>query len=154
MRMVRPRGFTLIEILVVISIIIILVGTVLAIGTQMRTAAQIRQTKVTLNTLKLAMKDYLDAGNPEPADNSATDYYTKFLSVPSCKKVLSGMPAAQNGGTQVLDAFGNAIIYRASAAGKQWYFQSAGPNGVMGYVPKSDGTTVPPDNDDIFSYDL
>lgn len=144
MRMVRPRGFTLIEILVVISIIIILVGTVLAIGTQMRTAAQIRQTKVTLNTLKLAMKDYLDAGNPEPLDNSATDYYTKFLSVPSCKKVLSGMPAA--GGTQVLDAFGNAIVYHASSAGKQWYYQSSGPNGVM-------GTITVPDNDDIFSYD-
>jgi prepilin-type N-terminal cleavage/methylation domain-containing protein len=132
------RGFTLIEILVVISIIIILVGTVLAIGAQVRVKSQIHQTKVTLKALDSALKEYMATGGAEPADASTTDFVTKFNTIPACKRILGGLP----GGGTVSDGFGNAIIYhQATSMSKPGYFQSNGPNGL------------PNDSDDIFSYE-
>jgi type II secretory pathway pseudopilin PulG len=64
----RPaRAFTLIEMLVVIVIIMILIGAVVAVGSMVRANATRRSTLAQLHVLDGAMKDYLDAGNPEPA---------------------------------------------------------------------------------------
>jgi len=66
------RGFTLIEMLVVIVIIAILIGAVVAIGAQVRAQATRRATLAELRVLDGAMKDYLAAGNAEPAICSTT----------------------------------------------------------------------------------
>jgi len=52
------RGFTLIEIMVVIAIIVILVGLTVAIGSGVRAAAERNQTKVTLQNLKGILDTY------------------------------------------------------------------------------------------------
>jgi len=69
-----PRGFTLIEIMVVIAIIVILAGILLAVGSQIQAKAKINYTKTTLKTLDGLMKDYLSAGNPEPTIPSPWPY--------------------------------------------------------------------------------
>ena len=153
------RGFTLIEILVVISIIIILVGTVLAVGTQMRANAQVKQTRATLQALNSALIAYMADGNAEPngADPTIalsgqlgtaiifTQFVADLQSSASSKKVILSLPMASYGagGRSINDGFGYAILYMKSntATGRAGYFQSAGADGVMGT------------GDDLFSYD-
>lgn len=60
------RGFTLIEMLIVIVVIVLLMTAVIAVGAQVRANAQRRATVVTLKTLDGLMRDYLAKGNPEP----------------------------------------------------------------------------------------
>jgi prepilin-type N-terminal cleavage/methylation domain-containing protein len=71
-----PRAFTLIEMLVVIAIIAILMVTIVAIGSGVRAKAARSSTLATLHTLQGLMKDYLDAGNPEPQVPAPWPYST------------------------------------------------------------------------------
>ena len=64
--MQRPRrGFTLIEVLVVVTIILMVAGILLAIGAGARTSAKRRSTLATLKLLDACMQDYLKT-HPEP----------------------------------------------------------------------------------------
>ncbi len=76
-RPARPaprRGFTLMEILVVIAILIVLVGLLVSVGAHARESARIRQTRITLHTLDGLMKDYLKQ-YPEPAIPTENNYW-------------------------------------------------------------------------------
>ena len=155
----RRKGFTLIEILVVISIIIILVGTVLAVGTQMRANAQIKQTRATLQALNSALIAYLADGNTEPNGADPTlalggqrgtpAIFTQFVSDlqgnNSTKMVIFSLPMGSYGvaGKSINDGFGYPILYMKANTtnGRAGYFQSSGADGVMGT------------GDDLFSYD-
>ncbi len=138
----RPRGFTLVEILIVISIIVILVATVMAIGTNIRAGAQIRQTKLTLTTLQAALDKYINEGNAQPGDNSATDFVGKFRSTPDIWKVVEKLPTQGSGASVSFnDGFGTPIKYftgNSTSAGaiknqsdKNGYFVSGGPDGII-----------------------
>ncbi len=52
------RGFSLIELLVVISIIAVIMGMVLAVGVKMRDSAKESQTRITLGSLKAIADEY------------------------------------------------------------------------------------------------
>ena len=54
----HARGFTLIEMLVVILIIFILIGIALAVGMQVQASSQIKLTKMELTNLQSALNWY------------------------------------------------------------------------------------------------
>lgn len=54
----RQRGFTLIELVVVIGIILLLVGLVMAIGTAVRQNGETQQTETTIELLEAAVQEW------------------------------------------------------------------------------------------------
>lgn len=128
----RRRGFTLIEVMIVVGIIVILAGIATVVGVQVKRSAAERSTKATLDTLDQAMGVFLK-DHPEPA--AGTTAFVKALQAtnPNVIKNLKGT-------TTVLDGYGKPIYYLPSSPGKPGYFQSFGPNGLQG------------DQDDLFSH--
>ena len=153
----RPgaRGFTVLEMMVVISIIVILTAMVIAVGMSVKTNSQRKLTTVTLKALQTLYTSYLQemgrAANTSDANGSTVSTTLSFLTnaalMPQLKGSLNAIPAsAFVSSTTVNDGFGNPIALVVSGAPHVPYFQSSGPNGTM-------GTTASPDADDIFSYD-
>lgn len=70
----RRKGFTLIEMLVVIAVIAIVLTIVVAIGSGVKSGANRRATLAELKTLEGIMSDYLAAGNPEPTPPASWPY--------------------------------------------------------------------------------
>jgi prepilin-type N-terminal cleavage/methylation domain-containing protein len=122
------HGFTLIEILVVVSIIIILLGAVVAIGSNIRNSSYARATQGILQTLAQAAKQFRDTTKKEVSGG----YLGDFKSVPQCLQIINRIPASNVTGSTVLDAWGNAIIYNTSTSANlpEGYFQSIGPDGI------------------------
>jgi prepilin-type N-terminal cleavage/methylation domain-containing protein len=71
---VPRRGFTLMEIMVVIAIIVVLMGLLVGVAAHAKENARIRQTRLTLQTVESLMKDYLKE-YPEPAIPTKADYW-------------------------------------------------------------------------------
>ncbi|MEI6232622.1 MAG: type II secretion system protein [Planctomycetota bacterium] len=65
-----PRGFTLLELLIVISIIAILSAALFPVFGYMRKRAQMMQARKTMDTLDMAITDYRKDFNAFPPDNS------------------------------------------------------------------------------------
>jgi prepilin-type N-terminal cleavage/methylation domain-containing protein len=76
------RGFTLMEIMVVIAIIVVLMGLLVGVAAHAKENARIRQTRLTLHTLDALMKDYVKE-YPEPAIPTEAEYW---------KNAALGMP--------------------------------------------------------------
>jgi prepilin-type N-terminal cleavage/methylation domain-containing protein len=70
------RGFTLMEIMVVIAIIVVLMGLLVGVAAHAKENARIRQTRLTFQTVESLMKDYLKE-YPEPAIPTTADYWTQ-----------------------------------------------------------------------------
>ncbi|MCL2639902.1 MAG: type II secretion system GspH family protein, partial [Phycisphaerales bacterium] len=139
-------GFTLVELMIAITIIALLGGIITAVGLSAQVNAKRRTTRVTLKALDVIMKEYIDAGNPEPIapppndEAMQTTYWVKALRAsPDIAKKLSGyVKDKDNSGVMVVfDSFGTPIKYvRATTVNsdgtgniiKPGYFQSAGPN--------------------------
>lgn len=122
----RMLGFTLIEILVVVSIIIILLGAVVAIGSNIRNSSYTRATQGTLQTLNSAARAYREITKKEPT----AAYYTEFKSIPECLKHINRLPPSAIGSNTVLDAWGNSIDYIPAGALPEGYFRSVGADGI------------------------
>jgi prepilin-type N-terminal cleavage/methylation domain-containing protein len=146
----KRRGFTLIEILVVVAIIIILVGAVIAIGANIRTSSMIRATQGELQNLEAAADAYRQMkGGEMPATFTDANYFSTLMSIPSCRAVVTRNNLAlfdnTTNPTQLNDSWGNRIRYQPAgangAAPLKGYFYSCGPNGNPG------------DTDDIRSVD-
>ncbi len=130
----KNKGFTLIEMLVVILIIFILIGIALAVGMQVQANSQIRLTKMELHNLKSALNWYHHKTGVYP-DNMAdflADYqlmhayqiagskwqiHSNVLSQLPAQNVVTSSFSAPGGTSQltgvceVLDGFGNPIQY-------------------------------------------
>ncbi|HVX86523.1 MAG TPA: type II secretion system protein [Phycisphaerae bacterium] len=72
------RGFTLIEVMVVIAILVVLMALLVAVGSGVISNSKARQTHATLHTLDGVMKQYLDDGNPEPQPPDSTTWTTLY----------------------------------------------------------------------------
>ncbi len=113
-----PRGFTLIEMMVVVAIIVILAGLTIVVGVQVKRYSQEKATNLTLSILAHDMSDYLTKGNAEPAMNAAfagnptggtaptTGWQTDLLLYDT---TLQSQPTSSTG--VIVDAYGNPIQY-------------------------------------------
>jgi prepilin-type N-terminal cleavage/methylation domain-containing protein len=116
------RGFTLIEVLVVVSIIVILAAIGLAVGLQVKRSAADHATKETLDALDGAMILFLKE-HPEPTDAT-------WLNALQASNMLPG--SIKSSGGPVLDGYGNAIHYEPSnpPAKPTGFFHSYGIDGT------------------------
>lgn len=128
------KGFTLIEMMVVILIIFILIGIALAVGMQVQANSQIQLTKMELRNLKSALNWYHHKTGVYPTDmahflaayqlmhayqiaGGNWQIHSNVLSQLPPQNVVTGSLSGPNGtGTlvgvaEVLDGFGNPIQY-------------------------------------------
>lgn len=155
------RGFTMIEIMIVVGIIIILAGIGIAVGLQVKRSSADQSTRATMEALRGAMGLYLKE-HAEPSDGR-TAWFQALQSYPSTKVLLDNMklhytsPQPNSGVAPVpdgvYDGYGNQIEYRRSKAATatspaqtNGYFVSGGPDGNIGLV-----NGVNYGADDIFS---
>jgi prepilin-type N-terminal cleavage/methylation domain-containing protein len=147
------RGFTLIEVMIVVGIIVVLGAIALAVGMQVKRSAAETATKTTLKALDLAMGAFLK-DHPEPPDVPPNDttWFPALQATGHLPKTLKIV------GNNVQDGFGNNIHYIPAnqipfigttpypgwTAKPNGIFWSYGPDGVPG--PSSSGP-----GDDIFS---
>jgi len=131
----RAKGFTLMELLVVVSIMVILAGLTMGVMSYVNQKQAIEQAKVQLGLLDLSLEDYhseqgkypvstrSDGKNGTkriqsalfPANNSEKIYLTELDPDNDSMGWLSGTNA---GNIQILDPWGTEYRYRASTATK------------------------------------
>jgi prepilin-type N-terminal cleavage/methylation domain-containing protein len=86
------RGFTLMEIMVVIAIIVVLMGLLVGVAAHAKENARIRQTRLTLHTVDLLMKDYVKE-YPEPGIPTKAEYWEFFDPIKQTKPIVdAGIP--------------------------------------------------------------
>jgi len=166
MRMPKPtsgRGFSLIEMLVVILIILILASIVMITTSKMRQKAKENKTKAVLQAVRGALTQYLEDGSnayrsypvvgydswPSPYDPAGVDFDLRWVPKEEDNfKPEFKDPADKN---YLLDAYGKRIKYRRT--GSKYLAWSYGPNGIdeIGPDPKKQERGV---GDDISSFDV
>ncbi len=130
----KNKGFTLVEMLVVILIIFILIGIALAVGMQVQANSQIQLTKMELRNLQSALDWYHHKTGVYPANmedflaayqrmhayqitGSSWQIHSNVLSQLPAQNVVTSTFAAPNGSSnmtgvcEVLDGFGDPIQY-------------------------------------------
>jgi general secretion pathway protein G len=131
------RGFTLIEILVVVAIIVILVGAVIAIGSNIRSSSMRQATQGELQALEAAAEAYRLERGDLPASFGDGTYFGILMSDPASRKAVQKINPvlfddAKNP-TRVNDSWGNRIQYQPAGPNGspplRGYFFSCGPNG-------------------------
>jgi general secretion pathway protein G len=130
------RGFTMVEMVVVVGIIMILAGVTVAVGVALKRKGADALTRTTLKSLDGAMGELLKS-SPEPND---LNWYRALQSLPDGAKVLKAQ-GPRNTGSAVLDGYGSPIHY----------IPSAPPTKPMGYFWSYGSDGVPSTADDVFS---
>ncbi len=85
------RGFTLVEILVVIVIIAILTAAIMGIGKGIMEKAKRNTTETTLQVLNSALQEYYNKKKFYPICN-ANSLYDSLDSLPQCREILGRLP--------------------------------------------------------------
>jgi prepilin-type N-terminal cleavage/methylation domain-containing protein len=149
-RKTKRRGFTLIEIMVVVAILVILIGITVMVGNGVRTKSQEKYTRTTLEKLKGMMVEYYAAGNPEPSNR----WFEALKANPKIADSMKGMEGFKDG--KILDGYGEPIVYVPSTSNpatgaliRGGYFMSPGPDGKPGPLPPAAPNADSADN--IFS---
>ena len=136
------RGFTLIEIMVVVAIITVLASIALFMGIQLKRSSGEKQTRAALEVLVGAMNAYIK-DNPEPPPLGTTTDETSWVmalkSFPASANMLKSLKFSDDG-SRVLDGFSNPIIYirpntplpNQPTGQTTGVFMSAGPDGLAG----------------------
>ncbi len=91
----RSRGFTLVELLVVIVIISILLGFILNAGMQAVRSAQLRQTQALISKLEVALNDRLDALSQTRPDPNTAHLYLASIFNSNSNSPMAGYLRAQ-----------------------------------------------------------
>lgn len=147
----KSSGFTLVELLVVITLIGVLVGMVIGVGGNVRQKSAESRAKAEISAIELALErykidngDYPDTDNNIPIPTSGNSYYTgapasyqtagEILFEQLCGRALFSDPVAA-GATQYFEVKESQVKSSASAS------YLADPFGnAYGYVYDSDGS--------------
>lgn len=128
----QHRGFSLVELLVVISIIVVLAAIVIAAMISVNRTKDIKQTRVTIQNIRLKLEEYANENNGiyPTGDDSSSSAIFRALSgdgtgqgqAPENPVYWSELNNRKNpaligtvqGKKIILDGFGNSIRYRAA----------------------------------------
>lgn len=164
----RNNGFTIVELLIVITIIVILVGIGFAMATAVEGSSKIKLTTAVLRNAALIEAQYvqLTGGHFQTEIEAGSDWdiTDHFMAVvgenPSLKKYIAQFPEyvlKENRDTldkdrksfRLFDAWGRRILYQGDTSvkdnfynylpkDKSYYFASSGPDGLFGVAGTTD----------------
>ncbi len=135
------RGFTLVELLVVMGILAVLVSLIVGVSTYVRSRSLEDDTRTRLTLIDSAMTEYYElTGNypTEPTGGSDPTAADQLLDLPQSRDILmnlEGEAIAGSGtpGRYFVDSYGNEIIYRRTGGvGGRPVFISPGSDGDEG----------------------
>ncbi len=132
------RGFTIIELLVVISIIAIIISLIVSAGTNLQAMGMEAETRGDLEVIQLAVNEYREQTGQWPLGSGPT-LINRLMAVPACKEILRSLTKRALEGR---DAFDNTI-----------YFSSTGGRGGTPVVRSGGRDTKMNTADDLSSGD-
>ncbi len=147
------KGFTLMELLVVIGIIIVIAATVVTVLPGLREKTQRKATKAFINRLEMALEQYYNDNRSYPS-TGVTNLLTALQpSDPSdstvklyAKHYIEFNDSEVNG-NDIVDYWGNPFVYESSPPNHNkttYNLYSTGPDGITSSSPDDGG-----DADDI-----
>jgi len=123
------RGFTIIELLVVVSIIAIIISLIVSAGTNMQAIGMEEETRGHLEVISRAVEEYREQTGAYPRGSGAS-LMRKLLAEPACEELLRGLPERMLEGR---DAFDKTISFSATGGkGGTAAVRSGGRDGRMG----------------------
>ncbi len=136
------KGFTLMELMVVISIIIVIAAAVLTVIPGMRQKTQEKATKAFMERLELALEHYYDDDRSYPS-GEITSVKTALAPSDTTSKQYIEFKDSEVNGNDIVDYWGNPFVYNSTPSNNTGAFDL--------YSPGADGTstTFGDDSDDI-----
>ena len=104
----QDRGFTLVEMLIVVVIIGILVTVVVGVSRMVIARAANEKTRMYMQTIMLAIDAYHEATGNYPAEGNL---YQQLIAVPAAKKRLSALPDDAVKDNVFVDGFEKHMYY-------------------------------------------
>ncbi len=139
------KGFTLMELLVVIGIIIVIAASVVTIIPGMREKTQRKAAKTFIDRLEIAIEQYYDDNRTYPSTGITSLKTTLQPSDPTSKQYFE-FDEDELDSDDILDQWGNPFVYTQPGTQNTTTYDlySTGPDGVTS-SPPNDGD----DADDI-----
>ncbi len=107
------KGFTLMELLVVIGIIIIIAAAILTVIPGMRQKTQEKATKAFMERLEIAIEQYYDDNRSYPS-TGITNLITDLQSSDPRKRQYIEFDDSEINGSDIVDYWGNPFVYVSS----------------------------------------
>ncbi|MGR3303812.1 MAG: type II secretion system protein GspG [Candidatus Scalindua sp.] len=142
------RGFTLMELLVVIGIIIVIAATVLTVLPGLREKTQKKATKAFINRLEIAIEQYYNDNRSYPPGD-ITNVRTALQPPDSAAKQYIEFNDSEVNGNDIVDYWGNPFVYATPGTQTQntgsYDLYSTGADGVT--TPPTEPDNIPKGND-------
>jgi general secretion pathway protein G len=125
------RGFTLMELLVVIGIIIVIAGSILTVLPGLREKTQKKATKAFINRLEIAIEQYYNDNRSYPTGD-ITDVKTALEPSDSTAKQYIEFDDSEVNGNDIVDYWGNPFVYATPGTQNTGAYDlySTGPDGI------------------------
>jgi len=139
------KGFTLMELLIVIGIIIVIAAAVLTVIPGMRQKTQEKATKAFMERLEVALEQYYDDNRSYPSGDITSVKTALEPSGPTSRQYIEFDDSEVNG-SDIVDYWGNPFVYDATPSNNTGTYDlySTGVDGATSASP-NDGN----DADDI-----
>ena len=127
------KGFTLMELLVVIGIITIIAASVLTVIPGMSQKAQKKATKAFMERLEIAIEQYYDDNRTYPSTDITNLKTTLQPSDSTSKQYIEfddDELVNDSGNIKIIDKWGTPFVYTYTPPTSTYYLYSDGPDGI------------------------
>ena len=127
------KGFTLMELLIVIGIIIVIAAAVLTVIPGMRQKTQEKATKAFMERLEVALEQYYDDNRSYPSGDITSVKTALEPSGPTSRQYIEFDDSEVNG-SDIVDYWGNPFVYDATPSNNTGTYDlySTGVDGASG----------------------